>query len=172
MGVVLPRGYRPSADEPFMNERQCEYFRRKLKDWRDELLEDYEETRLKLSAAERETCDVVDAANDELERALELRTRDRERKLIGKIDEALERLRDGTYGYCAVTGKPIGLARLEARPTATLSIEAQEAHERQEKHPARNESKGTRCNGRTQKLATMEFSCHWKTPSLQEVVSA
>jgi len=133
MGVVLPRGYKPSADEPFMNELQREYFKRKLKDWRDELLEDFEETREKLALAEREIMDSIDSANDELERALELRTRDRERKLIGKIDEALERLRDGTYGYCTVTGKPIGLGRLEARPTATLSIEAQEENERRER---------------------------------------
>ena len=133
MGIVLPRGYRPSSNEPFMNELQQEYFRRKLKDWRDELLEDYEETRLKFSSAERDSRDVVDEANDELERALELRTRDRERKLIAKIDEALERLRDGTYGYCEATGKPIGLARLEARPTATMSIEAQETHEQRER---------------------------------------
>ncbi|MCB1182607.1 RNA polymerase-binding protein DksA [bacterium] len=132
MSVKLPQGYKPSADEPFMNEKQREYFRRKLVAWRDELLEDYQETRTTLSGADRQAADFVDQANDEIDRTLELRTRDRERKLIAKIDEALERLKDGTYGYCADTGKPIGLARLEARPTASLSIEAQEAHERRE----------------------------------------
>lgn len=129
MKVILPRGYRPSADEPFMNEMQQEYFRRKLKAWRDELLEDYQETRERLSASDGRSGDFADAASDETDRTLELRTRDRERKLIAKIDQALERLKDGTYGYCAETGSPIGLARLEARPTATLCIEAQEAHE-------------------------------------------
>ena len=133
MKVILPRGYRPSADEPFMNEMQQEYFRRKLKAWRDELLEDYQETRDKLSAGETRGGDYADAASDETDRALELRSRDRERKLIAKIDQALERLKEGTYGYCTETGKPIGLARLEARPTATLCIEAQEAHERRER---------------------------------------
>lgn len=133
MSVKLPKGYRPSPDEPFMNERQQEYFRQKLLAWRDELLEDYEETRTALSGTERQGSDFVDQASDEIDRTLELRTRDRERKLLGKIEEALERLKDGTYGYCADTGKPIGLARLEARPTAALSIEAQEAHERRER---------------------------------------
>lgn len=133
MKVILPRGYRPKADEPFMNEMQQEYFRRKLKAWRDELLEDYQETRDKLSASDARSGDYADAASDETDRALELRSRDRERKLIAKIDQALERLKEGTYGYCTETGRPIGLARLEARPTATLCIEAQEAHERRER---------------------------------------
>jgi DnaK suppressor protein len=133
MSVDLPRGYHPTSDEPFMNEKQQEYFRRKLKAWRDELLEDYEETRVNLSTADKRAGDFADAASDEADRALELRTRDRERKLIAKIDEALERLKEGTYGYCVETGKPIGLARLEARPTAALCIEAQEAHERRER---------------------------------------
>ena len=133
MKVILPRGYRPSADEPFMNERQQEYFRRKLRVWRDELLEDYEETRTRLSAADGRSGDIVDSASDEVDRTIELRSRDRERKLLGKIDAALERLKDGTYGYCTETGRPIGLARLEARPTAELCIEAQEAHEMRER---------------------------------------
>ena len=115
-----------------MNELQREYFRRKLVAWRGELLEDYEETRTNLSSAEKQAGDFFDAASDETDRALELRTRDRERKLIAKIDEALERLKDGTYGYCAETGQPIGLARLEARPTAALCIQAQEAREKRQ----------------------------------------
>jgi DnaK suppressor protein len=133
MTVKLPKDYSPSAKEPFMNDKQKEYFRRKLVAWREELLEDYEETREQLGQAGGQTADYVDLASNEADRALELRTRDRERKLIAKIDEALERLRDGTYGYCTDTGKPIGLARLEARPTAALSIEAQEAHEKRER---------------------------------------
>jgi DnaK suppressor protein len=133
MTVKLPKDYRPSPSEPFMNAKQREYFRRKLIAWREELLEDYEETREQLGQAGGQTADYVDLASNEADRALELRTRDRERKLIAKIDEALERLRDGTYGICADTGKPIGLARLEARPTASLSIEAQEAHEKRER---------------------------------------
>jgi DnaK suppressor protein len=141
MSVKLPKGYKPSAKEPFMNDRQQEYFRQKLVAWREELLEDYEETRTTLSGAERQAADFVDQASDEIDRTLELRTRDRERKLIAKIDAALERLKDGTYGYCEETGKPIGLARLEARPTASLSIEAQEAHERRERMNYRGDSR-------------------------------
>ena len=133
MSVKLPKRYRPSSKEPFMNELQQEYFRRKLVAWRQDLLEDYEETRNHLGSADRQKGDLPDVANEELDRALELRTRDRERKLLAKIDEALERLKDGTYGYCVETGQPIGLARLEARPTASLCIAAQEAHERREK---------------------------------------
>jgi DnaK suppressor protein len=133
MSVKLPKGYRPSADEPFMNEMQQEYFRRKLKNWRDELLEDYEETRERLSSADGRSVDLFDMASDEIDRALELRTRDRERKLLAKIDQALERLKDGTYGYCTETGQPLSLARLEARPTAELCIAAQEAHEKEER---------------------------------------
>jgi DnaK suppressor protein len=132
MTVQLPEGYRPTASEPFMNELQQEYFRRKLLAWRDELLEDHDETRTHLSSADRATGDQVDAANAEVDRALELRTRDRERKLLAKIEEALQRLRAGRFGYCVETGAPIGLARLEARPTAALCIEAQEAHELRE----------------------------------------
>jgi DnaK suppressor protein len=132
MGVSLPKGYSPSADEPFMNELQREYFRRKLLAWRDELLEDYEETRSNLSSRERSEGDEADLTSGASELELELRFRDRERKLLAKIDQALARIEDGSYGYCTETGKPIGLARLEARPAASLSIEAQEEHERRE----------------------------------------
>jgi DnaK suppressor protein len=132
MGVKLPKNYRPSEKEKFMNERQLEYFRRKLLAWRYELLEDYAETRENLVSGDRAGSDFADMASAETDNALELRTRDRERKLVTKIDEALERIANGTYGYCAETGKPIGLKRLEARPIASLSIEAQERHEAEE----------------------------------------
>jgi len=132
MGVKLPANYRPSKDEPFMNKRQVEYFRLKLLAWRTELLEDYNETRNHLGKGERAGSDFADMASAESDHAQELRTRDRERKLTAKIDQALERIEKGTYGYCADTGNPIGLARLEARPVASLSIEAQERHEEQE----------------------------------------
>ena len=133
MSLKLPKKYRPSANESYMNEMQQEYFRRKLVAWRNELLEDYAETLEHMGDSAGQIADYVDLANHESERSLEMHTRNRERKLIGKIDEALERLRDGTYGYCVETGKPIGLARLEARPTAALSIEAQESHEKRER---------------------------------------
>ena len=132
MGVKLPANYRPSKDEPFMNKRQLEYFRLKLLAWRTELLEDYNETRSHLGKGERAGSDFADMASAESNHAQELRTRDRERKLTAKIDQALERINNGTYGYCADTGNPIGLARLEARPVASLSIEAQERHEEEE----------------------------------------
>ena len=132
MGVKLPANYRPSKDEPFMNKRQLEYFRRKLHAWRQELLEDYNETRKHLENGDRAGSDFADMASAETDASLELRARDRERKLVAKIDEALDRIENGTYGYCAETGKPIGLARLEARPIAALSIEAQERHEQNE----------------------------------------
>ena len=132
MGVKLPANYRPSKDEPFMNKRQLEYFRLKLLAWRTELLEDYNETRSHLGKGERAGSDFADMASAESDHAQELRTRDRERKLTAKIDMALERIENGTYGYCADTGSPIGLARLEARPVASLSIEAQERHEEEE----------------------------------------
>ena len=132
MGVKLPANYRPSRDEPFMNKRQVEYFRLKLLAWRTELLEDYNETRSHLGKGERAGSDFADMASAESDHAQELRTRDRERKLTSKIDQALERIEKGTYGYCADTGNPIGLARLEARPVASLSIEAQERHEEEE----------------------------------------
>ena len=132
MGVKLSANYRPSKDEPFMNKKQLEYFRLKLLAWRTELLEDYNETRSHLGKGERAGSDIADMASAESDHAQELRTRDRERKLTSKIDQALERIEKGTYGYCADTGNPIGLARLEARPVASLSIEAQERHEEEE----------------------------------------
>ena len=137
MGVKLPDDYRPSKDEPFMNELQHEYFRRKLALWRSELLNEYEETRKHLEKRDRAGSDFADMASAETDNVLELRNRDRERKLAAKIDEALERIENGTYGFCAETGKPIGLARLEARPIAALSIEAQERHEMEEARNAR-----------------------------------
>jgi DnaK suppressor protein len=125
--------YRPAEDEPFMSERQLKYFRNKLLQWKEDILRESRET---LSHLQRETenhPDLTDRASSETDRALELRTRDRQRKLIAKIDEALRRIDDGSYGYCEETGEPIGLARLEARPIATLSLEAQERHERRER---------------------------------------
>lgn len=133
MGIELPKDYRPSADEPFMNDMQKEYFRRKLIAWREELLHDSEETLDNLKQGGMTVPDISDRASAEADKALELRTRDRMRKVISKIDAALERIEDGTYGYCEETGEPIGLERLIARPIATLSIEAQERHERMEK---------------------------------------
>ena len=130
---ILPPDYRPSDDEPFMNELQREYFRQKLLKWRSELLRESEETLEHLQEGGLQEPDLADRASAEMERALELRTRDRARKLISKIDAALERLEHGTYGYCEETGEPISLRRLEARPIATLSIEAQERHERMER---------------------------------------
>jgi DnaK suppressor protein len=125
--------YRPSDDEPFMNERQLAYFKQKLMDWKDDILRESKGTVVNLKAETENHPDLVDRASSESDRALELRTRDRQRKLISKIDEALRRIEDGSYGYCEETGEPIGLGRLEARPTATLSVEAQERHERRER---------------------------------------
>ena len=133
MGIDLPKDYRPSADEPFMNDRQKEFFRRKLQAWREELLRDSEETLDNLKEGGMTVPDISDRASAEADKALELRTRDRMRKVISKIDTALAKIEDGTYGYCEETGEPIGLDRLIARPIATLSIEAQERHERMEK---------------------------------------
>ena len=132
MGVKLPADYRPTKGEKFMNENQREYFKLKLLTWRDELLEEYKETRNHLEKGDRAGSDFADMASAETDNVLELRTRDRERKLVAKIDEALERIESGTYGYCSETGNPIGLKRLEARPIAALSIEAQERHEQEE----------------------------------------
>ena len=131
--VTLPPDYRPSDDEVFMNARQKEYFRQKLLKWRAELLREAEETLEHLQEGGLQEPDLADRASAEMERALELRTRDRARKLISKIDAALERIEHDTYGYCEETGEPIGLKRLEARPIATLSVEAQERHERMER---------------------------------------
>jgi len=133
MIVTLPPDYRPSDDEEFMNPLQVEYFRRKLLRWRAELLKEADDTLTSLQNGGLQEPDLTDRASAETDRALELRTRDRARKLIGKIDAALERIDNGTYGYCEETGEPISLRRLEARPIATLSIEAQERHERMEK---------------------------------------
>jgi DnaK suppressor protein len=131
--VFLPEDYRPAEDEPFMNERQMEYFRRKLTTWKHELLEGSRDTIEGLQDGTRAIPDVADRASEETDRALELRTRDRQRKLVAKIDAALRRLEEGEYGYCEVTGEPISLKRLDARPIATMSLEAQERHERREK---------------------------------------
>jgi DnaK suppressor protein len=134
MTITVPPDYRPTEKEPFMNPKQQEYFRRKLLNWRVELLKESEETleSLQQEGGAQEP-DLADRASTEMERSLELRTRDRARKLISKIDSALHRLEEGTYGYCEETGEPISLKRLEARPIATLSIEAQERHERMER---------------------------------------
>lgn len=128
-----PVSYRPSDDEPFMNERQLAYFKHKLLAWRDDILRESKGTVVNLKAETENHPDLVDRASSESDRALELRTRDRQRKLISKIEDALRRIEDGSYGYCEDTGEPIGLGRLEARPTATLSVEAQERHERRER---------------------------------------
>lgn len=133
MAVRLPKGYTPSDDEPFMNKRQKEYFRLKLEKWKDDILKENRETLQHLQDDSSNHPDIADRASSETERSLELRTRDRQRKLISKIDAALRRLEEGTYGYCEETGEPISLKRLDARPIATLSIEAQERHERREK---------------------------------------
>ena len=131
--VFLPDDYRPADDEPFMNERQVEYFRRKLINWKNELMADSRDTIEGLQDGTRAIPDVADRASEETDRALELRTRDRQRKLVAKIDSALRRIDEGEYGYCEVTGEPISLKRLDARPIATMSLEAQERHERREK---------------------------------------
>jgi DnaK suppressor protein len=133
MMVTLPPDYRPSEDEPFMNPLQVEYFRQKLIRWRADLLREADGTLVSLSQGGIHEPDITDRASVETDRALELRTRDRARKLIAKIDQALARIDSGTYGYCEETDEPIGLKRLEARPIATLSIEAQERHERMER---------------------------------------
>ncbi len=125
--------YRPTEDEPFMNERQLEYFRRKLLNWKNDILEDSRDTIEGLQDNTRNIPDIADRASEETDRALELRTRDRQRKLVSKIDAALRRIEEGEYGYCEVTGEPISLKRLDARPIATMSLEAQERHERREK---------------------------------------
>ena len=133
MMVTFPPDYRPAADEEFMNPIQVEYFRQKLLRWRADLRKEADGTLASLSEGGIHEADITDRASVETDRALELRTRDRARKLISKIDQALQRLETGNYGYCEETGEPIGLKRLEARPIATLSIEAQERHERMER---------------------------------------
>jgi len=131
--IVLPDGYRPSENEPFMNERHRAYFRNKLVAWKEEIIRQNRETLLVLHEDSAQHADLADRATSETDRALELRARDRQRKLIAKIDAALARIEEGTYGYCEETGEPIGLKRLDARPIATLSLEAQERHERRER---------------------------------------
>ena len=131
--VEVEEDYRPREDEPFMKERQSEYFRIKLLNWKDDILKESRETLAHLQDDNNILPDLADRASTETDRSLELRTRDRQRKLISKIDAALKRIDDGTYGYCEETGEPISLRRLDARPIATLSIEAQERHERRER---------------------------------------
>lgn len=131
--TILPPDYVPSADEEYMNDLQVEYFRQKLLNWKKSLLNQSQDTLEDLRQGGLNQPDDIDRASLETDKALDLRTKDRARKLISKIDEALKRIEDGTYGYCEETGEPIGLERLEARPVATLSIEAQERHERMEK---------------------------------------
>ena len=131
--IVLAADYRPSEDEPFMNEYQRLYFRQKLITWKEEIIRQTKETLEGLHEDSVQHADLADRATSETDRALELRARDRQRKLISKIDAALARIEDGTYGYCEETGEPIGLKRLDARPIATLSLEAQERHERRER---------------------------------------
>jgi DnaK suppressor protein len=131
--LAKTKTYRPSDKEPFMNERQRDYFRAKLLAWREDILKEAKETLLLLREENQNHPDLADRASSETDRAIELRARDRQRKLIAKIDEALARIDDGTYGYCEETGEPISIRRLEARPIATLSVEAQERHERRER---------------------------------------
>jgi DnaK suppressor protein len=130
---MIDEAYRPSDDEPFMNDRQREYFRRKLVIWREEILRESRETLAALQSENENHPDIADRASSETDRAIELRARDRQRKLITKIDAALARIEEGGYGYCEETGDPISLKRLDARPIATLSVEAQERHERRER---------------------------------------
>ncbi|MBB2970305.1 RNA polymerase-binding protein DksA [Mesorhizobium sp. RMAD-H1] len=133
MSELIDLDYRPTEDEPFMNERQKSYFRAKLIAWKNDILREARETLEALQQENANHPDLADRASSETDRAIELRARDRQRKLIAKIDAALQRLEDGTYGFCEETGEPISLKRLDARPIATLSIEAQERHERREK---------------------------------------
>ena len=133
MGADKGKPYRPTDKEPFMNDRQRDYFRQKLLAWREDILREARETLQHLQDENQNHPDFADRASSETDRAIELRARDRQRKLIAKIDEALSRIEDGTYGFCEETGEPISIKRLEARPIATLSIEAQERHERRER---------------------------------------
>ena len=133
MAQLIDDSYRPSDDEPFMGERQRDYFRRKLIQWREDLLRESRDTLAALQNENENHPDIADRASSETDRAIELRARDRQRKLISKIESALGRLDDGSYGFCEDTGEPISLKRLDARPIATLSVEAQERHERRER---------------------------------------
>ena len=130
---LIEDSYRPSDNEPFMNERQRDFFRRKLIRWREDLLQESRDTLAALQSENENHPDFADRASSETDRAIELRARDRQRKLISKIEAALGRIDDGSYGYCEETGEPISLKRLDARPIATLSVEAQERHERRER---------------------------------------
>ena len=129
----LPKNYQPTQKEKFMNAKMKEYFRQKLVNWKKELLKESSQTLSNLQNENEAKPDITDRASEEIDRSFELRTRDRERKLINKIDAALQRIEDGSYGYCDETGDPISIKRLEARPVATLSLEAQEMHEKAEK---------------------------------------
>ncbi len=131
--TILNADYKPADTEDFMNANQLEYFRTKLQDWKNGILKDSRDTIEQMQIGTRNIPDVADRASEETDRALELRTRDRERKVVAKIDQALRRIEDGSYGYCEDTGEPISLKRLDARPIATLSLESQERHERKEK---------------------------------------
>ena len=133
MLMMMEDGYRPLDEEPFMGDRQREYFRRKLADWKGDILREAQGTLTSLQSENPNHPDLADRASSETDRAIELRARDRQRKLISKIDAAISRINEGTYGYCEETGEPISLRRLEARPIATLSLEAQERHERRER---------------------------------------
>jgi DnaK suppressor protein len=133
MSLEMPETYQPSDEEPFMSSQQIEYFRRRLLTWRDQLLQESNETINHLQEEPQLEADLVDCAANETDRTIELRARDRERKLINKIEGALRRIEEGSYGYCDETGEPIGIRRLEARPIATLTLEAQERHERRER---------------------------------------
>jgi DnaK suppressor protein len=131
--IIFDTGYRPSDDEPFMNERQREYFRRKLVNWKQDIIREASDTLNAMQSEGDAHSDVADRASAETDRTIELRARDRQRKLISKIDSALARIDEGSYGFCEETGEPISLRRLDARPTATLTVEAQERHERRER---------------------------------------
>lgn len=133
MPAEKTKNYRPSDKEPFMNERQREYFRSRLLDWKEDIIRETRDTLQHLQDENQNHSDLADRASSETDRAIELRARDRQRKLIAKIDAALQRIDEGTYGYCEETGDPIAIKRLEARPIATLSVEAQERHERRER---------------------------------------
>lgn len=133
MDITLPAGYRPSSDEEFMNEFQTKYFRQRLLDWKNEILRDSKETLAHLQEDSQKEPDIADRASTETDWSIELRTRDRQRKLITKIDSAITRIEKGEYGYCEVTGEPINLKRLDARPIAMMTLEAQEEHEKYEK---------------------------------------
>ncbi|QAY79486.1 RNA polymerase-binding protein DksA [Sphingosinicella sp. BN140058] len=133
IGIAGMEGYRPTANEDFMNNEQLAYFRQKLLTWKDEILRESEGTMEQLKSGPMREADLTDRASSETDWGIELRTRDRQRKLISKIDSALRRIETGEYGYCEVTGEPIAIARLEARPIATMTVEAQERHERQER---------------------------------------